>query len=55
MSKWITLRLEVAEGATEEDVITYFNCEALCPAEEEDNIITSWEWSELVELEDNNA
>ena len=47
MSKWITLRLEVAEGVNYEDIVTYLNCEALCAMEEDEKFITSWEWSEL--------
>jgi hypothetical protein len=47
MSKWITLRLEVAENTSYEDVVTYLNCEALCAMEEDEKMITSWEWSEL--------
>lgn len=47
MDRWITLRLEVAKDTSYEDVVTYLNCEALCAMEEDEKMITHWEWSEL--------
>ena len=47
MSKWITLRLEVAEGVRVDDVVDYLNAEALCAMDENKKLITTWEWSEL--------
>lgn len=45
MSKLITLRLVVAEGVSEDDVIDYLNAQALCAMEEDENLITDWVWS----------
>jgi hypothetical protein len=47
MSKWITLRLQVAEGVSTDDVVDYLNADSLCAMEEDEGMITSWEWSEL--------
>ena len=47
MSKWITLRLEVAKGVRVDDVVDYLNAEALCAMEEDKKLITFWEWLEL--------
>lgn len=47
VSKWITLRLEVAEGVSADDVVDYLNADSLCAMEEDKGLITSWEWSEL--------
>jgi hypothetical protein len=47
MSKWITLRLELAEGTSADEVVDYLNAKTLCAMEEDEKMITSWEWSEL--------
>lgn len=47
MSKWITLRLEVADDVSTDDVVDYLNAEALCAMNEDKSMITHWEWSEL--------
>ena len=47
MSKWITLRLELAEGTTADDVVDYLNAETLSAMEKDKKMITFWEWSEL--------
>lgn len=47
MSKWITLRLELAEGIGADDVVDYLNSKTLCAMEEDEKMIISWEWSEL--------
>ena len=47
MSRWITLRLEVAEGVSGDEVVDYLNCQTLCAMEEDEKMITSWEWSEI--------
>ena len=47
MSKWITLRLELAKEIKVDDVVDYLNAQSLCAMEEDKKMITSWEWSEL--------
>ena len=47
MSKWVTLRLEIADDVTPDDVVDYLNCESLCAMEEDKKMITSWQWSEV--------
>lgn len=49
MTKWITLKLEVAEGVSADDVVDYLNADSLCAMEEDEKIITAWKWSELGE------
>jgi hypothetical protein len=45
MSKWITLRVELNTDMVD-DVVEDINAAILCKLEEEQKI-TSWEWSEL--------
>ena len=44
MSNKIVLILDVAEGVLYEDLITDINAEILCRLEEDDKVITGWEW-----------
>lgn len=43
MSK-IVLVIELAEGVLKEDIVTDINAEVLCRLEEDDKVITGWEW-----------
>ena len=47
MSKWITLRLELADNVSADDVVNHLNAKELCAMEEDEKMITFWEWSEL--------
>ena len=49
MSKWITLRLEVAEDIHPDDVVVYLNADTLEVLLEDEKMITAWEWSEIGE------
>lgn len=55
MSKSVTLLLDVAEGVNIDDVVTYFNAQVLCKAEEDDKIISSWQWIYLDEDVENDV
>jgi len=44
MNKKIVLVLELAEGVLKEDIVTDINAEVLCRLEEDDKVITGWEW-----------
>ena len=47
MSKWITLRIEVLDNESVDNVVDYLNAKSLCAMEEDEKMIASWEWSEL--------
>lgn len=47
MSKWITLRIEVADGVEADDIVSDVNAGILCKLEEDDKKIIGWEWAEL--------
>jgi hypothetical protein len=44
MPNRIVLVLELADGVNGEDLATDINAELLCRLEEDDNVITNWEW-----------
>jgi hypothetical protein len=45
--RMLTLILDVADGASADDVIDYLNAQALCAAQEDRKIIDGWKWKRI--------
>jgi hypothetical protein len=41
----IYLKVDLSNGIERDDVITYINAQCLCAMEEDDKLITGWEWA----------
>ena len=44
MSKKIVLTIELADSTEADDIIETLNAEVLCRLEDDDKLITGWEW-----------